>query len=143
MRITPFVLAISGCIGLVAACAHAQTSSVTDAGEAAPLCQLNLLDGGAGRELVAEAALGLSGYWSLEAGGPAMMMQQSGDLADRPDDATELARLLLASPSGPAPGLDELRPGQTVIGGSQPQPIFARLSLEDEAGFVICEATLG
>ena len=57
-----------------------------------PLCQLSLVQAPYGRELVAEAAPGLSGFWTLEAGGPAMMMQQSGDLRDRPDARLRQAR---------------------------------------------------
>lgn len=144
MRIASIVLAISGSVGLVAACAHAQTDAVTQAdGEMAPLCSLSLMQTGNGRALIAEAAPGLSGRWSLEAGGPAMMMQQSGDLRDRPEGQWALARLELASPSGPQPGLDELRPGQTVISGPADEPVFATLRLEDETGRSVCEAELG
>ena len=140
MRTLPLLLAVTASAGLAAACAHAQINTPDGAGEAAPLCQLHLLQGGAGRELVAEAMPDLPGHWTLEAGGPAMMIEQSGALSDRPEGDAELTRLLLASASGPAPGLDELRPGQTVMGGSEPHPIFAVLRVEDEAGQLICEA---
>jgi len=142
MRFTSVFLAITGCAGLAAACAHAQSEVGIDT-EAAPLCQLLMVEGPNGRELVAQAAPGLSGRWTLEAGGPAMMMQQSGPLPGRAEGASELARLQLASAAGRAPGLDELRPGQTVIGGSEVEPVFASLRLEAEDGRLICAAELG
>ena len=141
MRTLPLLMAVTASAGLAAACAHAQINIPDGAGEAA-LCQLHLLEGGAGRELVAEARPDLAGQWTLEAGGPAMMIEQSGALSDRPEGGAELTRLLLASAPGPAPGLDELRPGQTVMGGSEPHPVFAVLRVEDETGQLICEARI-
>ncbi|WP_440959447.1 hypothetical protein ACFELO_04875 [Oceanicaulis sp. LC35] len=144
MRMTSIILAISGSVGLVAACAHAQSETVAGSDAKAPSpCALSLMQTDTGRALIAEAAPGLVGRWSLQAGGPAMMMEQSGDLEDRPADQWRLARLDLASPSGPAPELDTLRPGQTVISGSPDTPVFASLQIEDEAGRLICTAELG
>lgn len=143
MRIIPLLLGLTGSLGLAVACAHAQPDRPVEALEQMPLCQLSLVQAPYGRELVAEAAPGLSGFWTLEAGGPSMMMQQSGDLRDRPERATDLARLQLATASGPAPGLDGLRPGQTIVGGSGQGLVFATLRLENASGELICFAELG
>ena len=143
MRLKSLILAMTGCAGLAAACAHAQSAPV-DTLDAPPLCALSLEDGPHGRALVASAAPGLSGSWTLQAGGPAMMLEQSGDLTGRPDAAAELARLQLVSSAGRAPGLEDLRPGQTVIGGSAgAEPVSARLEVSDVAGRLVCEAQWG
>jgi hypothetical protein len=142
MRHISLILAITGCAGLAAACAHAQSDIGVDTA-VAPLCQLTLSEGPNGRELIAHTAPGLSGRWTLEAGGPAMMMHQSGLLSGRAEGASELARLQVASAAGRAPDLDALRPGQTVMSGSADEPLFASLRLEAEDGRPICAAELG
>lgn len=143
MRITSVFLAITGIVGLAAACAHAQSAAMDGAG-APSLCELRLEGNPQGRALVALAAPGLSGSWTLQAGGLAMMLEQSGDLTGRPDAAPELARLQLSSPASREPVLEDLRPGQTVIGGSaEAEPVFARLEVSDAAGRPVCEAHWG
>ncbi len=143
MRIKTGLLAFTACLGLAAACAHAQPGPISASEAMSPLCSLTVIEDGQGRHLIAQATPGLSGRWILEAGGPAMSLEQSGDLDLRADGEGELARISLDGPSGPAPALETLAPGQTVIGGLSDDPVFAALRLIDADGDPLCTAELG
>ncbi|WP_306016974.1 hypothetical protein [Oceanicaulis sp. MMSF_3324] len=143
MRIKTGLLAFTACLGLAAACAHAQPGPISASEAMSPLCSLTVIEDGQGRHLMAQAAPGLTGRWILEAGGPAMRLEQSGDLALRSDEQSELARVSLDAPSGPAPALETLAPGQTVISGMSNDPVFATLRLISADGDPLCTAELG
>jgi len=143
MRIKTGLVAFTGCLGLAAACAHAQPGPIHVSDPTASLCSLSVIEDSQGRHLIAQAEPGLSGRWILEAGGPAMRLEQSGDLDLRADGQGELARISLDAPSGPAPALETLAPGQTVIGGMSDDPVFATLRLIDADGDPLCTAELG
>lgn len=141
MRILAAFMATAACIGSAAACAHAQSDGphTMTASGSAELCALTSVQTRAGRELVAEAASGLSGSWRLQLGGPALSLQQSGDLSAGRDALQPLARIQLDAPAAAPVSLDDLQPGQTVMSGAS-GPLFGALTVIDDEGRILCSA---
>lgn len=139
MRIRAFLSGLAACTGLAAACAQAQSqhSDANLVAQPTALCALTELQSPDGRTLVVETASGLSGHWRLRLGGPALSMEQSGDLHAGPGGSETLARIELDASAAERVSLDDLQPGQTVMSGGS-GPHFGALTVTDDEGRILC-----
>jgi hypothetical protein len=124
-----------------ATAAFAQRPAPVTAQNGAPggLCALDLVDAYGSRHLIASAAPGVAGAWSLEARAPGFRLDQSGPV-NASLQVQELSRVTLDARLRPA-----VTRGAAGLRGAVPGPdarsLSAVLTVHDAGGRVICRAT--
>jgi hypothetical protein len=140
LSLTVAALALGAATAASAQRPAAATASAP-AHHAAPggLCALDLVDAYGSRHLIASAAPGVAGAWSLEARAPGFRLDQSGPV--NPSlQVQELSRVTLDARLRPA-----VTRGAAGLRGAVPGPdarsLSAVLTVRDARGRVICRAT--